>query len=246
MEKKINDPWSTKKVENDFTHPPIPRGKKMKPFRWHERRHVPIDRSLIRKHVNQRKYPQGILLAVSFQPDVEKFQTARNIRTLFDVNFFNVLKTRGTGRWTQSMSFERAREENARVAKGWFRSRNIKFTRSFRAFAAVAREKLSLHFFDVRFYSLLSFLLYSQLSPIPRRYLDRRYLINTEERKMYPLLFSMLHQNLPFPFPSNVPIDFRWKNWKIEDEKSRWGEKGRGRYNVIRILSCFGKFQRAV
>lgn len=46
------------------------------------------------------------------------------------LNFFNVLKTRGTGRWTQSMSFERAREENARVAKGWFRSRNIKFTRS--------------------------------------------------------------------------------------------------------------------
>lgn len=85
MEKKINDPWSTKKVENDFTHPPIPRGKKMKPFRWHERRHVPIDRSLIRKHVNQRKYPQGILLAVSFQPDVEKFQTARNVRTLLDV-----------------------------------------------------------------------------------------------------------------------------------------------------------------
>lgn len=248
MEKKINDPWSTKKVENDFTHPPIPRGKKMKPFRWHERRHVPIDRSLIRKHVNQRKYPQGILLAVSTgRWKISNSAKCSNVARRC-LNFFNVLKTRGIGRWTQSMSFERAREENARVAKGWFRSRNIKFTRSFRAFAAVAREKLSLHFFDVRFYSLLSFLLYSQLSPIPRRYLDRRYLINTEERKMYPLLFSMLHQNLPFPFPSNVPIDFRWKNWKIEDEKSRWGEKGRGRYNVIRILSdaCSGKFQRAV
>lgn len=39
----------------------------MKPFRWQERRHVPIDRSLIRKHVNQRKYPRGILLVVSYR-----------------------------------------------------------------------------------------------------------------------------------------------------------------------------------
>lgn len=66
--KMINDTRGTKKVENDFAHPPIPRGgKKMKPFRWQERRHVPIDRFLIRKHVNQRKYPRGILLAVSYR-----------------------------------------------------------------------------------------------------------------------------------------------------------------------------------
>lgn len=62
----------------------------MKPFRWQERRHVPIDRSLIRKHVNQRKYRRDSL--GRFLPDVEKFQTARNVRN--DVNSFLTYRKR--------------------------------------------------------------------------------------------------------------------------------------------------------
>lgn len=75
----LNDTWITKKVENDLTYPPR-KGRKNETFSV-TRERTRAHRSFLNPEARERTEISSRDSLGRFLPDVEKFQTARNVGT---------------------------------------------------------------------------------------------------------------------------------------------------------------------